>query len=268
MNQKPPKILYHYCSLNSLCGIIENRHLRMTNAFWMDDTTEVSWFCQVVARVLEKRPLESRTALDKRFHSMMTDVGASAVFCGCFSGQRDSLSQWLEYADNGFGFAVGFDTEKFDLKRAAPKRDVELCQVIYDEKEQERIAEDLVKHLADYDDEVASSLSRGLTKDEAWREAPRYKSPAFENENEWRLIQRDATYSEFDFFARHERQLTPFVTFPFVPSKDPIREIWLGPRHQSQLNVDAVAALLRKYDYNVDHITFTGSNIPLRQEHS
>ena len=104
----------------------------------MDDTTELFWLYEVVKRVLDRRPSDERNALHKRFQNMMKDRRLSYVFCTCFSEEPDSRSQWLEYADDGHGFAIGFDPTTFDLKRDDPTRDVELRPVIYDEKEQER----------------------------------------------------------------------------------------------------------------------------------
>ena len=147
MNDNIPNVLYHYCSLQDLKGIIKRRCLWMTSVFWMDDTTEFFWLYEVVIRVLNQRPSEERNTLHERFEKLMKDRRLSHVFCTCFSADSDSRSQWLEYADDGHGFAIGFDPTAFDLTRAEPVRDVKLESVIYDSMQQERIAGEIIDHL-------------------------------------------------------------------------------------------------------------------------
>jgi hypothetical protein len=267
VNQELPNRLYHYCTLQGLRGIIEKKHLRMTNVFWMDDTTELFWLYEVVTRVLDRQPPDACNALHERLQMLMKDRRLSNVFCTCFSEDPDSRSQWLEYADDGHGFAIGFEPTTFDLKRTVPVRDVELQPVIYDEKEQEQIADEVIGHLQEYGNEVADNLQLFAANYNTWRQAARCKNPAFVNEREWRLIYRDDPGGGLAFRERAGRQLIPFIKFPFDPAKKPIREIWLGPRNQSQRNVDAVAQLLRVFGYEVGHIKFPGSSIPLRPEY-
>jgi hypothetical protein len=267
VSQELPKLLYHYCSLQGLRGIIEKKHLRMTSVFWMDDTTELFWFYEVVKGVLDRRPSDERNVLHERFKNMVKTPGLSYVFCTCFSKEPDSRSQWLEYADDGHGFAIGFDPTTFDLTRDNPTRDVELKPVVYDEKEQERIAEEVIRHLREHGNEVFDQALLVFTGINVWWEAAHCKNPAFVNEKEWRLIYRDNPGDALGFRERAGRQLIPFVKFPFDPAKNPISEIWLGPRNRSQRNVEAVAQLLRLYGYDAGHVRFPRSNIPLRSEY-
>ena len=92
MNQGLPRLLYHYCSLQGLRGIIAKKHLRMTNVFWMDDTTGLFWLYEVVTRVLDRQPSDARNALHERFKQLMKDRRLSNVFCTCFSEEPDSRS--------------------------------------------------------------------------------------------------------------------------------------------------------------------------------
>ena len=267
MNQDVPKRLYHYCSLQGLRGIIEQKHLRMTNVFWMDDTTELFYFYDVVRRVLDRQPPDARSALHGRFEQLMKDRRLSNVFCTCFSKDPDSRSQWLEYADDGHGFAIGFDPNTFDRKRTVPIRDVDLQSVIYDEKEQERRADEVVRLLQGPRDELEGKFVIGAANHNTWWQAAHCKNPAFVNENEWRLIYRSDPGDALEFCERAGRHLIPFIKFPFDPAKNPIREIRLGPRNQSQRDVDAIAQLLQLCGFEADQVSYKGSNIPLRSEY-
>ena len=86
------------------------------------------------------------------------------------------------------------------------------------------------------------------------------------NEKEWRLIFQDDPGDTLEFRKRDGRHLVPFTKFPFDPAKNLIREIWLGPRNQSQRNVDAVEQSLRLCRYDARQVSFQGSTIPLRPE--
>jgi Protein of unknown function (DUF2971) len=267
MSHNVPNRLYHYCSLQGLRGIIEQKHLRMTSVFWMDDTTEMFWFHDVAMRVMDRKPADRRNDLHKQFEQLMEDRALSYVFCACFSEEPDARSQWLEYADNGHGFAIGFDPNALDLTRASPARDIDLQPVIYDEQEQERMGEEIVRFLQKHGDTIGNKLRLAFAGHNAWWHGVRCKNPTFKNEREWRLIYRDNPGDDLDFRERAGRQLVPFVKFEFDPAKNPIREIWLGPRNHSQRNVDAIADLLRICGYDVAQIKFPASRIPLHPEY-
>lgn len=264
MNHDIPNILYHYCSLQALQGIIEGKCLYMTNVFWMDDTTELLWFYEVVNRLLDRRRSNERNTVRGRFQNLIKDPRPTHVFCACFSEVPDSRSQWLEYADGGHGFTIGFDPTTFDLEQA---RDIELKPVIYDEKEQEKMAEALIGELREREDDLADNVMLWAVGHNTWRHAALCKNPAFKDEQEWRLICRGDPGNALDFRERAGRHLIPFTRFQFDPAKRPIREIWLGPRNRSQRNVDAVAELLRHCGYDADAVRYLSSQVPLRPEY-
>lgn len=267
-NRKLPNLLCHYCSLQSLRGIIQEKHLHMTNVFWMDDTTEIFWLYEVVKRILDGMPSEVSSPLNERFREIIDARRISHVFCASFSEDSDSRSQWLEYADDGHGFAIGFDPNALNLNRLPPNRNVELEPVIYNEKKQEQIAEKVVESLRTIGHgEASTDFQLFAANHNTWWRAVYCKNPAFKNEKEWRLIFRDNPGDGLEFRERAGRQLIPFAKFPLEPAKNPIREIRLGPRNQSQRNVDAIAQLLRIHDYDPTNVVFPKSNVPLRPEY-
>jgi hypothetical protein len=233
----------------------------------MDDLSEMFWFPDVVSSRLNQLPTSERNTLHEKFDVQLKQRHITHVYCTCFSEDSDSRSQWLEYADNGHGFAVGFDPTTFELKRSKGTRDVELSPVIYNQKEQVRMANEVITRLREIDDENADKIHQFFANYDMWWRAARCKNPAFENEKEWRLIFRD-TPENIAFREKDGRHLIPFTTFSFDPGKNPIREIVLGPRNQSQRNVDAVSQLLGHYGYDETQISFIGSKIPLRPEYS
>ena len=134
----------------------------------MDDTTEVFWFYEVVLGVLGREVSDERNVLRARFEKIMKDRRLSSIFSTSFSGVSDSRSQWLEYADDGHGFAIGFDPETFDLKRVGPKRAVELKPALYDGREQEGMAEEIIHVLQEHGNKLHDKTVLGAATHNAW----------------------------------------------------------------------------------------------------
>lgn len=262
-NTETPALLYHYCGLGALVGIIESKCLWMSSVYWMDDTTEMVW----LNRVLRERIAElgdDRSQVHERFDKLLHDTRLTPVYRSCLSEDPDLTSQWIQYGDQGHGFAIGFETAALDLKRPPPKRNVELSRVVYDETQQRTIADEIVDGLENSVHELTIKLNVAFGRINTWWEAARCKNPKFSTEREWRLIMRDDPQADLEYQTRGGRHLVPFTTFPIDPETDPIKEIWLGPRNRSQRNVDAVASLLRSRGFRVEGVKFRGSEVPLR----
>ena len=112
--QPPPAILYHYTDGAGLKGILESGTLWLSDIFSLNDPSELRHgFSQLVA-ILDKRsksgPPETRI-FAKDFHNFLKDgLDRSAhYFVLSFSSDVDDLSQWRAYADNGRGYALGFE---------------------------------------------------------------------------------------------------------------------------------------------------------------
>ena len=103
--------------------------------------------------------------------------------------------------------------------------------------------------------------------------ATKCKHPDFAAEDEWRLVlEHDPdVYNDCEkgmqFHDRGGRHLVPHAVFPIDPAKNPIRDIWLGPRNTSGRNTQAVRELLRKSGYDTDNVEFHYSKIPLRPDY-
>lgn len=58
-----------------------------------------------------------------------TPLGAYPEYIACFSKNPDSVSQWIAYADNGQGLAIGFDEDEFE--RIAAEEGLQYQAVTY-----------------------------------------------------------------------------------------------------------------------------------------
>ena len=86
----------------------------------------------------------------KNLQNMLSDSAErSDAYCACLSFSSDSRTQWHTYAENGNGFAIGFDLYQIlhrsvsDHKKGKPY--IYCGPVIYSERKQRGIVEDFVR---------------------------------------------------------------------------------------------------------------------------
>jgi len=111
-------ILYHYTTATTLKLIVQNQSIRATCLAYLNDRKEVvhgrdelvKWCDEVLED--ENRPHAIRGLQDMK--SVAKNYDIRNLFGVSFSTNGDLLSQWRGYANQGSGFAIGFDTRKFD----------------------------------------------------------------------------------------------------------------------------------------------------------
>jgi len=113
--QSPPPIIYHYTNDVGLRGILETGRLWLTDIFNLNDPSEVNYgfrhAINVLGGLVADGPPESK-AFARQITGFAEQKGiqGSAHFFVCsFSSCGDDLGQWRAYADNGRGYALGFD---------------------------------------------------------------------------------------------------------------------------------------------------------------
>lgn len=178
-------IIYHYCSDSVFKLIIGNKKLWFSDLYSMNDSEEFSWgrrkFVQVLKEYKDEFEFEFRVYLNIVVHSV--DNYVLPTICS-FSKNKDLLSQWRAYADDGRGFAIGID-----VSLANRGLGVNVNQVIYDEKVQAEILLNTIRGLHtiwlsdnrnfDEVDELIMQFSIDLAY---------LKHPSFFEEQEVRLI--------------------------------------------------------------------------------
>ena len=136
----PPETLYHYCSASAFLAIIRSRTIRLGSIFFMNDSKEYYWFQEQVLQYIQQHRDES----PEYFAEVEAHVSQPSIdqYCACFSADGDSLSQWRAYADDGRGFAIGFNPKHFlafDTRAAVTLGKAILRKVIYEEPEQQAL---------------------------------------------------------------------------------------------------------------------------------
>jgi hypothetical protein len=117
LEQQPsPGMIYHYTNDVGLRGIIETGRLWFTDIFDLNDHSELMHGVDPALEAIEeesrKRPKEVEIFSRSLRRALQGGIERTAnFFVCCFSKTEDDLGQWRAYADNGRGYALGFDRQ-------------------------------------------------------------------------------------------------------------------------------------------------------------
>ncbi len=120
------RIVYHYCSVETMMSILSNHTLRATNIKKSNDYHEVVSCIPTFQKAFTDACQEFRSYyrdsafdlfvnnfdLDNTIESLINNDSLT-YYCVCFSEEKDLLSQWRGYADDAKGVAIGFDEHFF-----------------------------------------------------------------------------------------------------------------------------------------------------------
>lgn len=247
----PEPTIYHYTNDVGLRGIIESGRLWLTNIFDLNDPSELRHSLRRAIEILQRKaqsgPPESKLfardfgCLDKG----MERVGH--LFTCSFSERGDDLGQWRAYADDGRGYALGFDTDllerTFGVNRTTPTSDKATFPVTYRDSSLDEIHAHLIGKMFDLislprGKNLSSStivayiaeLSAALAAN-ALHAGLFFKHEGYSNEKEYRFLEvhtADASppikqrvrgyslvnYSDFDWKSTAARALKNIVIGP------------------------------------------------------
>lgn len=269
-------IVYHYCTPNVFKEIIEKKSIRLSDVTESNDSKEIVCNNEFIKGYLQskingfcKRNKIKRDDKENlhqiifnHFSSFMEEFYYKPYVC-CFSFEGDLLSQWRGYADNGKGFAIGFDLEKLKVIGQPEKDDpisnniFELGDVIYEEKEQKRRIRIIINELFNWYDELIKldgfKISELMSYANTimlflFKNCLLYKNNFFKEEKEWRLcfcsnvnskvknifIPKGYSFSEIAYFLREER-LVSYIDLNFGQHPEIIKRIIVGPKNNSNM---------------------------------
>jgi DUF2971 family protein len=117
---EPPPMIYHYTNDLGLRGILESGQLWLTDIFALNDPSELKHGFSHAVDILSSKsangPPESQIFV-RHFADFglqgAIPLGAHYFLCS-FSSRGDDLGQWRAYADNGRGYALGFDAQTLE----------------------------------------------------------------------------------------------------------------------------------------------------------
>jgi hypothetical protein len=276
-----PPILFHYTSASGLLGILRSQRLWATNSRFMNDPTEIAYALRLLREVapaeIDTFQSKALEPLKKRLSRIFDDYEKDArVYVTCFCRQGDLLSQWRGYGAVGGGYAVGlaalnlgeFEIRPKDFGRPKPI----LRRVIYQRTDQERFVKAWIRLLSE------AKLKRQFFPS-VWFNFMTflaemmncYKDPAYEQEDEWRLIQfgrvngREIVKADF---RENAGRIVPYVALDVTARKGqhkkrlPIEVVRFGPTLEPRTTRRAMELLCGAHGYSIPPLIIEKSVIP------
>lgn len=190
------RTLYHYCSVESFFKIIESKSIWLSNCGQMNDSRETTWIESYFDLIKEIFKNGNHSDFEK--NTIITYTwNKKETFIFCLSENRDSLSQWRAYSNDGKGICIGFNFEKLGLENKIPSRNVHKDNTIGIQK----IEYSKVKQKKKILNTVEDFIETFEKKEEKYWEVSSsflafqlvnfsliYKNPSFAEEKEWRII--------------------------------------------------------------------------------
>lgn len=225
-----PNRLYHYCSVENFFKIVESKSIWLSNVKQMNDKAESKWVERYFEIIRENFSGDYYTEFIREvFNTYNWLSSPSYVFC--LSANKDLLSQWRAYADDGHGVCVGFTTKDIPFNHGPTvafgeheSASLGLSKVVYFNHSQKKlILEQCQKLKEGFDGTNDFWYPRYLGYIISYY-ATIFKNPSFKEEREWRLIYTPNPNGKFKFpmsqisevkFRTQARLIRKYCSFDF-----------------------------------------------------
>jgi len=170
-------VIYHYTSAEGLKGIIENSEIWLTNAAFVNDTTECKAL-QEQKDLFNENDFSNDHVRDKWKYFIRSPDKGNNTYITSFSSGKESLGQWRAYGN----FRIGFKAK--DLV----KKPFNLYKCVYHKKE---IKEWIRKKsmVAEWSGDSLDDLAkRAAAFNLIYAASKKYKDKHFKEEREVRLV--------------------------------------------------------------------------------
>lgn len=240
-------IIYHYCNVDAFKAIIQNKTLWLSSVYNLNDYKEIHWIKEKVTKKIQnytdKYNFNKYSAFEKLYQEKLPNV-----YIASFSQGDDLLSQWRAYANDGYGVAIGFNTEYFKLNSL-----IKTSEVLYDENKQEIYIDKILKPLQELEDniDIHSEKFKDVCEaaiNEINNLSAKSKNELFKEEQEVRLIHNPIIIDDIEnqkiifknnlsnmMFRAVCGNLIPYFELKFNDYTDqvlPILEIVKGPKNK------------------------------------
>lgn len=289
--------LFHYTTSEGIYGIANSGRFYASAAYFMNDSSEIDYGCEMFSRLLQKwcKQKESADTLAgmvlRKSQSVFGDINSmrqqlAQTYVVCFCEDPNLLSQWRTYGQNG-GYSIGFDEASLEKFRTENDNfTVRLSRVLYEEPQQNKLLEDLLTNfVTELERDTIESQFRNLdgTRPKmfcvrgfehtlqllALADIVRFKHPAFKEEKEWRLIAqpRALVTTDDQIVASLKFRPSREIPIPYIelcPREKllPITSVRYGPTLEKKRVEHALTMLFKKHGY--PPIKIEGSEIPVR----
>lgn len=261
-----PEVVYHYCPLESFMKIIESGYLFLSHQSAMNDFTDSEYFFHILCNVANSIITKENEFLIRNFIDNFR-INIKDYFIACFSSEKDILSQWTMYADEGRGVCIGFKTDTLQVKPQLPNLTFDpstskgVFPIEYFSQKTDSIAEDLLDLVSNkiINNDFLSVVDKLiLTK----------KHISFNQEKEIRIVEiQDTRFNSnpdfpglrtpyvgkyYEYRIKNNNQIIPYRKHQFRNDDTEfyLNSIWLGPECKTEKKV--IKLFLNKYKVKID----------------
>lgn len=294
-----PETLHHYTTAAGLMGIFEptkfsggedsmsirSLSLWASDARYLNDSKELSYAAESLAAAMLDLVVHDDAAHAARIRDLAANVRQSnfidphandslhTAYVTSFCGRADLLSQWRGYGADGY--SIEFPTT---LLKAF------MVPIAYSGTEAVGFigpGSRLFRVQYTLDDSIIERAAREIVAPENYRDAVRrtveclaqFKHPAFEAEEEWRLIWSSGNNGTFcDYRISPSGMLIPYLQLRYTPSSMSapgiryqgklVESVWVGPSPDQELRAESVSRMLRQRSF--PDVTVEMSPTPFR----
>lgn len=273
---KIPETVYHYTDAAGLYGMLVNKKLWLTDYRFLNDTTEFSHIYSFLNEL--RTSILSQDHLSDAMRRLLAAISYEKVdglesFVFSCSQERDDLSQWRGYANEGQGFTIGFDGPRLHSLSIPSDAEFGFAKVDYDGREQNLALSRSINELSSQiekdvkkgaDIELLIELASNAFDDICLNRGALSKHSSFKAEQEWRMISYQDKSSAGIKIRVSGKKLIPYLEIDVCGTEKslPIKSIGIGPAFVGSEIVDSVKTLAKISGHNPD-IYF--ANTPYRR---
>lgn len=230
LRESPPNIIYHYCSMEALLGILDSGRIWLSDINATNDSLEGVWLDSKLQML--HQGINKDSELPQHYKEFKQ--GNPHIFISCFTEEDDILSQWRGYGDDGKGVAIGFLVNRFCVACENENSMLSLNQVIYDDSLQ---FGNIAALFRAYETEEFDEKYRVL--ESLYLLSTVSKNRAFAEEKEWRIIYRPMVFDKKHIHgaledARYRISNGRVVKYYSLPiNTGSIVRVVLGPKNQN-----------------------------------
>lgn len=240
-------LVFYYCNVPTALSILKDHQIWMTSIRNLNDGNETIGVYKMIFNLLEKYDEGNHLSAMLEFARQPgaiqlyeTPLGAYPEYIACFSKNSDSVSQWIAYADNGQGIAIGFDETAFI--QIASKKELAYHSITYvSEDELQKyipfLYERLLEKLCDNNLQMMDIAMEHIKR--SYPSGINLKTIHYASESEKRIIYQYPEKIEnlpdgwgikkIEAYAK-SNMINTYVPLTFP--KDIIKKIVIGPKYQ------------------------------------
>jgi len=282
-----PDKIFHYTDDVGLRGILEHGTLWLTDIFSLNDPSELRHGINLTLQAIEslEGKVDSIDLFLKSFRSIVDQglVDVTNFFVCSFSHNGDELGQWRAYANNGKGYAIGFNAavleQDFGKTSQANKWGCSTFPITYNDEEllgfQKKIVEVIAPHINNlkhlklneaegipYIKSLMIRLALGCINLSIL-----FKHPAYRNEEEYRFLQLHRADDLLEGIKIRSRpnKLVRYMEYQWSSlASEALQEIIIGPAASPMEARQYISECLKIYLPAKKGISIRQSNIPYR----